>query len=143
MNRDNLDALKGFPAGSEGKCLPAMWEIWVRCLGQEDLLEKEMATHSGLAWKIPWTEKPERWPLGHCLVKNSAFASTALKKKHKMMFLPNFSFELEPYEIFEWITNRSIIHNLVNQFITQPSSLNQYDDFGYCILVLNQFYCYS
>ena len=36
-----------------------MWETWVESLGQEDLLEKEMATHcSILAWKIPWTEKP-------------------------------------------------------------------------------------
>ena len=36
------------------KRLPAMWETWVRSLGQEDLLEKEMATHSSiLAWKIP------------------------------------------------------------------------------------------
>ena len=40
---------------------PAMWEIRVRSLGQEEPLEKEMATHSGaLAWKIPWTEKPGR-----------------------------------------------------------------------------------
>ena len=36
-------------------------ETWVRSLGQEDPLEKEMATHSStLAWKIPWTEKPGR-----------------------------------------------------------------------------------
>ena len=36
------------------KNLPAMWEIWVRSLGWEDPLEKEMATHSSiLAWKIP------------------------------------------------------------------------------------------
>ena len=41
------------------KCLPAMWETWVRPLGQEDPLEKEMATHSSiLAWRIPWTEEP-------------------------------------------------------------------------------------
>ena len=40
---------------------PAMLETWVRSLGQEDPLEKEMATHSStLAWKIPWTEKPGR-----------------------------------------------------------------------------------
>ena len=38
---------------------PAMWETWVRSLGQEDPLEKEMATHSSiLAWKIPRTEEP-------------------------------------------------------------------------------------
>ena len=37
-------------------CLPAMQETWVRSLGREDPLEKEMATHSSiLAWKIPWT----------------------------------------------------------------------------------------
>ena len=39
------------------KHLPAMRETWVQSLGWEDLLEKEMATHSSiLAWKIPWTE---------------------------------------------------------------------------------------
>ena len=39
--------------------LPAMWETWVRSLGWEDPLEKEMATHSSiLAWRIPWTEEP-------------------------------------------------------------------------------------
>ena len=39
--------------------LPAMWETWVQFLGREDLLEKEMATHSSiLAWRIPWTEEP-------------------------------------------------------------------------------------
>ena len=43
------------------KRLPAMQEIWVQSLGQEDPLEKEMANHSStLAWKIPWTEKPGR-----------------------------------------------------------------------------------
>ena len=43
------------------KCLPAMWETWVRSLGREDTLEKEMATHSStLAWKIPWLEEPDR-----------------------------------------------------------------------------------
>ena len=36
-----------------------MQETWVRSLGQEDPLEKEMATHTSiLAWKIPWTEEP-------------------------------------------------------------------------------------
>ena len=39
--------------------LPAMQETQVQSLGQEDPLEKEMATHSSiLAWEIPWTEKP-------------------------------------------------------------------------------------
>ena len=74
----------GFPGGSDGKestCnaedlgsipglgrpaqlvknLPAMQETWVRFLGREDPLEKEMATHfSILAWRIPWTEETGR-----------------------------------------------------------------------------------
>ena len=41
------------------KNLPAMQETRVRYLGQEDLLKKEMATHSSLlAWQVPWTEEP-------------------------------------------------------------------------------------
>ena len=43
------------------KHLPAMRETWVQSLGWEDLLEKEMATHSStLAWRIPRTEEPGR-----------------------------------------------------------------------------------
>ena len=43
------------------KRLTTMWETRVQSLGWEDLLEKEMATHSSfLAWKIPWTEEPGR-----------------------------------------------------------------------------------
>ena len=41
------------------KHLPTMQETQVQSLGQEDLLEKEIATHSSiLAWRIPWTEEP-------------------------------------------------------------------------------------
>ena len=41
------------------KNLPAIQKTWVPSLGQEDPLEKEMATHSSiLAWEIPWTEEP-------------------------------------------------------------------------------------
>ena len=43
------------------KHLPSMRETRVRPLGWEDPVEKEMATHSStLAWKIPWTEEPDR-----------------------------------------------------------------------------------
>ena len=48
-----------FPGGSVVKRLPKMQETQVQSLGQEDLLEKEMAIYSSiLAWKIPWTEEP-------------------------------------------------------------------------------------
>ena len=49
------------------KNLPAMWETWVQSLGQEDPLEKGMATHSSItAWTIIWTEEPctECWGVG-------------------------------------------------------------------------------
>ena len=43
------------------KRLPAMRETWVRSLGREDPLEKEMATHSSIrAWRIPWMAEPGR-----------------------------------------------------------------------------------
>ena len=51
------------------KNLPEMQETWVRSLGQEDPLEKEMATHSStLAWEIPWMEEPDR--LVHGITKS-------------------------------------------------------------------------
>ena len=57
-----------------------MWETRVRSLGQEDPLEKEMATHSStLAWKIPWTEEPDGLQsmgsqrVGHDLVISLSF----------------------------------------------------------------------
>ena len=48
------------------KHLPTVWETWVRSLDWEDLLEKEMGTHSSiLAWKIPWAEEHSRLqPMG-------------------------------------------------------------------------------
>ena len=47
---------RGFPGGSVVKNLPAMQEMQVQSLSQEDPLEKEMATHSSiLAWEESWT----------------------------------------------------------------------------------------
>ena len=52
------------------KSLSAMWETQIRSLGQEDPMEKELATHSStLAWKISWTEEPGGLqPRGHRVV---------------------------------------------------------------------------
>ena len=55
--------IEGFPGGSvvkkKNKILLPVQETWFRSLGQEDPLEKEMATHSNiLSWEIPWTEEP-------------------------------------------------------------------------------------
>jgi len=51
----------GFPHSSAVKNLPAVQETWVRFLGWEDPLEKEVATHSNiLSWRIPRAEEPSR-----------------------------------------------------------------------------------
>ena len=51
--------LKGSLVVQNVKNLPAMRKTWVLSLGQEDPLEKGMATHSSiLAWGTPWTEEP-------------------------------------------------------------------------------------
>ena len=57
-----LYTAKDFPGGLDGKAsVSTMREIWVQSLGQEDTLEKEMATHSStIAWKIPWIKEPGR-----------------------------------------------------------------------------------
>jgi len=63
---DHMTVLS-FLGGSVVKKLPAMQEIWVRSLGQEDSLQKGMATQSSiLAWEIPWAEEPGGYSLwGH------------------------------------------------------------------------------
>ena len=65
MNRSNetesafQQDLKLFLVAQMVKNLPAMKEAWVQSLGQKNLLEKGMATHSSIpAWRIPWTEEP-------------------------------------------------------------------------------------
>ena len=61
---------------------PAMWETWVRSLGWEDPLEKEMATHSSiLAWRIPWTEEPG-WATVHGIAKSQTRLSDFIFSFH-------------------------------------------------------------
>ena len=53
------------------KNLPAVQATWVPLLGQENPLEKEMATHSSiLAWEIPWTEEPGGCAVVHGVAKS-------------------------------------------------------------------------
>ena len=50
----------GFLMAQMVKNLPAMQVTWVQFLGQEDTVEKGMATHSSIiAWRMPWTEEPD------------------------------------------------------------------------------------
>ena len=59
-----------------------MQEIWVQSLGQEDLLEKEMATHTSiLAWKIPWTEKSGRLQSMESRRVEESYTTEGLSKK--------------------------------------------------------------
>ena len=62
-------------------------ETWVRSLGQEDPLEKEMATHSGVfAWKIPWAEEPGGLQsMGPQRVRNDRELSSAKSKKSMIL----------------------------------------------------------
>ena len=74
-NNDKINIIKGFPGGSVVKNPPTMpetQETWVLSLGWENPLEEGMATYSSiLAWRIPWTEEPDRiqfieyWRVGH------------------------------------------------------------------------------
>ena len=61
------------------KRLPTMWETRVWSLGQEDPLEKEMATHSStLAWKIPWTEPSRLQSMGPQRVRHDWMTKLSL-----------------------------------------------------------------
>ena len=67
------------------KCLPTKWETGVRSPGQEDPLEKEMATHSStFAWKIPWMEEPGELT---CNFELQGLINTARKcNRHESLF---------------------------------------------------------
>ena len=65
IDRETVETVSDFIFGGASlvaqrlKRLPPMWETRVQSLGQDDPLEKEMATHSSiLAWRIPWIEEP-------------------------------------------------------------------------------------
>ena len=94
------------------QCLPTGQESWVRFLGQEDPLEKEMATRSStLAWKIPWTEDPgSLQPMGSQRVRNNWAASLSLSRP-QMTPSPGF--------LGEWI---DLGLNLQDPFLGQGDS---------------------
>ena len=81
---------KGFPGGSVVNNSPAKVETWIQSLGQEDPLEKEMATHySILAWEIPWMEKPySPWGLR---VKHDSETTQQQLKQHQLIVLQLWS----------------------------------------------------
>ena len=71
------------------KDLPAMQETWVRSLGQEDPLEKKMATHPRiLVWEIPWTEEPG----GLQSMGSQRVIRDLVTKKQKTKVITNWNF---------------------------------------------------
>ena len=73
-----------------------MHETRVQPLGQEDPLEKEMATHSSiLAWKIPWMDEP--WAGGGATTHGVAKSWTQLKKQGKYSNDPQYSLHTSQY----------------------------------------------
>ena len=71
-----------------------MQETWVRSLGWEDPLEKEMATHSSiLVWRIPWLEEPGRL---------QSMGSQELDTTEQLHFLLSFFFLclLNPFKVY-------------------------------------------
>ena len=77
---------------------PRMRETWVRSLGWEDRLEKEMATHSStLAWRIPWTEELGYSPRGH-----KVSDTTEWLHFHFATYICKYYIEIV-YEIVYWI----------------------------------------
>ena len=115
------------------KRLLTMRETWVQFLGQEDLLEKEMAAHSStLTWRIPWTEEPRGlqsmgWQrVGHDWV-------TSLK--HSMLnsvsptHIPSFSC-LSPFILIFWIYIACI--SIWHHIYVLLASWKQRSDFLFC-----------
>ena len=84
-----------------------MLETRVQSLGQEDALEKEMATHSSsLAWKIPWMEEPHRLHTAHeaakswALLSDFIFSKYYLDRLNYLKMLANF--HKHPYFFFNF-----------------------------------------
>ena len=80
-----LSSIRASLAAQRLKRLPPIWETWVRSLGWEDPLEKEMVTHSSiLAWRIPWTEEPGKLQstgsqrVGHNWVTSVSFSLSSI-----------------------------------------------------------------
>ena len=87
------------------KHLPPLWETWVRSLGREDPLEKEMVAHSSiLAWRIPWTEEPGR------------LQSTGSQRvRHDWTSLHFMVFPVVIYECESW-TIKKTEHRIIDAF---------------------------
>ena len=99
------------------KNLPAMWETWVRSLGGEDPLVKEMATHSCiLAWRIPWIEEPGG--LYSLWDRQESDMTERLTLQHSRDYLKHFIMLDFFLKLFSWFLEKqfftSILRNLTS-----------------------------
>ena len=87
---------------------PAMQETWVRSLGQEDPLEKEMETHSSIhAWKIPWTQDPTVHGVAKSQTRLSDFSSSSSRNIHPWKQVLNY---FSPHKPFLLLYFSSVSH---------------------------------
>jgi len=93
-----------------------MWETWVRSLGWEDPLEKEMATYSSiLAWRIPWTEDPGRLQsMGSQRVRHALEMTKLFSTADHVLFPYSVGFTTWPY--------RSVCH--LTWWATSPCGMH-------------------
>ena len=89
----------GFQMAQMVKNLPAVWETWVWCLGQEDPLEKEMAIHPSIpARRIPWTEEPCN-PRVHGVAKSQTQLSNQHFHFQLLVALNSFYIVMEAFHL--------------------------------------------
>ena len=105
-----------YPGGSVVKNLPAKQKMQVRYLGQEDPLEKEMATHSSvLVWRIPWTGEPGGYSLrvGHDL------ATKKQQQQQQVLLLNEHVF----HSTYRWIQFSNILLSIFASIFMRDNDL--------------------
>jgi len=97
--------------------LPTMRETRIQSLSQEDLLEKEMATHSSiLAWKIPWTEEPGRLQAMRSQRVRQDWVTSLCNLTSPFFFLRKQTFFLALKPLFSWsLLSRSLLTDFLKK----------------------------
>ena len=117
-----------------------MQEKWVRSLGWEDPLEKEVATHSSIpAWKIPWTEEPGRLQSVHGVAKSRTrlsnftftftFTLTTLLSSNSFILVVSFEYlqKFTKAYLLSWNVQGAFIHVLCIFIFTLIAILSLYN----------------
>ena len=104
-----------FPDSLVVKNPPTMQETWVWSLGREDLLEKEMATHSSIhPWKIPWTKEPGRLQFMGLQRVRHDWTHTHTHRFQSLWILNH------PTSILLWSDHHSLSIKFIHSFIQPP-----------------------